>query len=209
MSDHRHRQTAVRQQGNRPTCVGFAVSAAHEWSAADGVTRSVEDCLWAAHQQGGPQHREATSVELALGGLQVQRHADETAWPYGGPAWPASRPADAKLPARQRSLPQWHVVAPTWSGILDEIALGNAVVLTLRFVSPAWLKPEVDAPPGSKARTNHAVLAVGSTEQGDGQPADTIIFKNSWGPLWGDAGYGFLSHRYVDHFTVRAHALET
>jgi hypothetical protein len=209
MSDSRHLQTPVGQQGNRPTCAGFAVSAAHEWMAADGVLRSAEDCLWAAHQQGGSPQVEATSVELALGGLQAQRHAEESAWPYGRPAWPAARPADAQLTRRQRSLPSWHPVASGWVAILDELALGNAVILTLRFVPSAWVDANVDASPGSNAKTNHAVLVVGATEPGDGQPADSLIIKNSWGPAWGDAGYGFVSQRYIDHFTIRVHALES
>src|SRR5689334_17804864 len=93
--DHRPVQTAVRNQGDRHTCVGFAVSAAHEWMAQDGVIRSPEDVIWAGHQEGGPSTKEATSVRLALVGLKRFAHATEKAWPYNNPAWPADRPRAA------------------------------------------------------------------------------------------------------------------
>src|SRR5205814_3080081 len=107
MADHRSLQTPVRNQGNRPTCVGFAVSAAHEWMAADVVVLSPEDAIWAAHQEGGPQAREDTSVRLALAGLHRLEHAYESAWPYGAPAWPASRTVDAQKAECRAALPEW------------------------------------------------------------------------------------------------------
>lgn len=113
------------------------------------------------------------------------------------------------MPARQRRLPAWRLLPSAWEQILGELAQGSAIVLTLRFVPPAWADSNVDAPPGSKARTNHAVLAVGAIEAGDGQPDEVLIIKNSWGPAWGSGGYGFLSRRYFDQFTLRAHVLES
>jgi hypothetical protein len=69
--DYRKLQSPVRNQGDRPTCVGFAVSAAHEWLARDEVTRSPEDVIWAGHTQGGPAKKPETSVRFALAGLQA------------------------------------------------------------------------------------------------------------------------------------------
>jgi hypothetical protein len=50
MIDLEAEQTAVRQQGDRPTCVAFAVSGAHEWMGDDDAQLSPEDAMWAAHQ---------------------------------------------------------------------------------------------------------------------------------------------------------------
>jgi hypothetical protein len=108
---------------------------------------------------------------------------------------------------RQRALPAWRSIDATWEEIVARIELGDAIILTLRFVPPAWLIAEVDADAGSIARTNHAVLAVGITEPSDRQQA--VIVKNSWGPAWGDGGYGFVSRRYFEYFIIRVHAMES
>jgi hypothetical protein len=79
------------------------------------------------------------------------------------------------------------------------------VILTVRVVHSAWRQADglIDAEPGRKTPGNHAVLAVGALTG-----PDRIIVKNSWGPNWGEHGYGYLTRRYVDHYTLRAHALE-
>lgn len=208
--DHRPAQTPVRQQGDRFTCVGFAVSAAHEWVAADATVRSPEDVIWAAHQAGSPAVREDTSVEFALIGLSAHEHATETAWPYGMPPWPADRPAAATAAINRRALPPWRRLPSTSaSSVTAELAAGIAVVLTVRVVVAAWQAMDgvVDAEAGRKSPGLHAVLAVGALADGTGN-TQQIVIKNSWGPAWGDAGFGSLSSRYLDSYGVVAHAME-
>jgi len=207
MVDHRAAQSPVRDQGDRPTCVAFAVSAAHEWIEGGNDARSAEDALWAAHQEGGPPTREDTAVRLALAGLERLGHAEESAWPYGNPAWPASCPPAAQLPGRRRALPVWREIAAGWQPIVDEVEAGNPVIVTLRLVAPAWVQAEIDAAHNSKAPTNHAVLAVG-TRDGEDVISQALVVKNSWGSDWGDDGYGFVSTAYVEAFAIRAHVLE-
>lgn len=209
MIDYRARQTPVRNQGDRPTCVGFAVSAAHEWQADDQVFRSPEDAMWAGHKIGGPAHLEETSVNFALEGLTLHRHAEEEAWPYGVPRWPADRPAAARSAERQRTLPFWRLVPVTWGAVKGELAKAHPVILTLQLVVSAWVegRPEVDASPATRPSTNHAVVAVGVVEASEGA-TESVIVKNSWGERWGVNGYGFVSRRYFEHFGVRAHVLD-
>ena len=66
-----------------------------------------------------------------------------------------------------------------------------------------WPGGIIDAEPGRKTPANHAVLAVGGLTG-----PDRIIVKNSWGAGWGDHGYGSITRRYLDHYGLRAHALE-
>jgi C1A family cysteine protease len=72
-------------------------------------------------------------------------------------------------------------------------------------VAAAWYHDGalVDAPGGQKTPGNHAVLAVGALDA-----PQRLIVKNSWGPSWGDGGYGLLTRRYYDHYALRAHTLE-
>jgi hypothetical protein len=204
--DHRPAQTPVRHQGNRPTCVAFAVSAAHEWHAGDGVVRSSEDAMWAAHQVNEVAGREETTISWALEGLDRHQHSTEAAWPYGVPPWVSGRPAAALASANRRPLPMWHDLgAASFDRVSDELDAGRPVVLTLRVVAAAWYHAGdlVDAEANLKAPGNHAVLAVGAL---DG--LDRLIIKNSWGPAWGDVGYGYVTRRYHDFYALRAHTLE-
>jgi len=139
MIDHRSAQTPVRHQGDRPTCVAFAVSAAHEWHAADAVVRSSEDAMWAAHQAGEVPGREETTVSWALEGLDRHQHSTETAWPYGTPRWSSGRPAAALDDANRRPLPAWRDLGSiTFDRVTGELDAGRPVVLTLRVVVAAW-----------------------------------------------------------------------
>jgi hypothetical protein len=203
--DLRGSQSPVRRQGDRPTCAAFAVAAAHEWMASDGTVRSPEDALWAAHQAGGDPWREETSVALALEGLDANLHATEEAWPYGAPAWPLGRPPAATQAANQRPLPTWRrMPALRLSDIERELIAGFAIILTVRVVMAAWRLAggQVDAPTGAKTPGNHAVVAVGVLD------SRHVVIKNSWGPGWGDGGYGYLSERYMQHYGLVGHVLE-
>jgi hypothetical protein len=206
MSDFRCDQTRVRHQGDRPTCVAFAISAAHEWTAGDGVIRSTEDAMWAAHQVGTVPGREEVSVAWALGGLDQHGHACESAWPYGTPCWIAGRPAAAHDAANRRALPPFQLLPDSrFDRVAAEIADRRPVVLTVRVVRAAWRQPDgtIDAESNRKTPGNHAVLAVGALTS-----PERIIVKNSWGPRWGDDGYGYLTRQYLDHYGLRAHVLE-
>jgi hypothetical protein len=197
----------VRHQGDRPTCVGFAVSAAHEWIAEDATIRSPEDAMWAGHTVHHVPGREETSVRGALEGLTVHEHSSESAWPYGSPRYTSGRPEAALNPANRRVLPRWRALGTlTLPAIRAELEQTHAVILSVKVVRGAWRRAggEIDAPPGQKTPGNHAVLAVGVLDA----PARVII-KNSWGAAWGAGGYGFISEGYLASYGLRAHILET
>lgn len=210
MIDHRDQQSQVRNQGDRGTCVAFAVSAAHEWVGAQIATRSPEDAMWAAHEV-MPQaaQGEGTSVNYALIGLAKHDHAGEGAWPYGEPEWRSGRTV-AALEARNReTLPRWRRLSDQrLRTIRAELEAQNAVVLTIGVVRRAWLSIGglIDVGHGEKVAGNHAVLVIGAseTEDADGE----LRIKNSWGEGWGEEGYGKIRERYLDAYGICAHAME-
>ncbi|MDQ2630592.1 MAG: hypothetical protein M3Y75_06405 [Actinomycetota bacterium] len=210
MIDLQAEQTAVRQQGDRPTCVAFAVSGAHEWMGSDDAQRSPEDAMWAAHQAMPPEFvGEETSVRYALEGLKAHEHTSEAAWPYGSPTWRDGRPEAALDRTNRATCPEWHRLGDaTIPTIRGELVSERAVVLTVGVVRKAWLEGDgvVDAPAGRKTPGNHAVLVVGVSETGE-QP-QALKIKNSWGPGWGRGGYGLISERYLDAYSICAHAIE-
>lgn len=208
MIDLEEAQSPVANQGDRGTCTGFAVAASHDWMGGEDELRSAEDVIWAARQiRAG--HTDAVSVQAALGGLEINEHASESAWPYGIPHWSSGRPAAALESTNRRALPRWRrLTALSFELIREELANGNAVVLTIGVVRKAWQEPGamIDAPLGEKVPGNHAVLVVGSSEEGE--RVEVLKVKNSWGSNWGNGGYALLSRNYVETYGVCAHAIE-
>ena len=208
MIDLEEAQSPVANQGDRGTCTGFAVAASHDWMGGEEKLRSAEDVIWAARQMLAG-HSDAVSVQAALDGLGINEHASAPAWPYGIPHWSSGRPAAALESANRRALPRWRrLTASSLELIREELAGGNAVVLTVGVVRKAWQEPGamIDAPPGEKVPGNHAVLVVGSSEEGE--RVEALKVKNSWGPNWGNGGYALLSRSYVETYGVCAHAIE-
>jgi hypothetical protein len=73
-------------------------------------------------------------------------------------------------------------------------------VIVLTMLSRAFYQrnPQgvVDPAPGEQPEPDrrHAVIAVGHGKV-DGQRA--VLVRNSWGPSWGDAGYGWLTEQFL------------
>jgi C1A family cysteine protease len=205
----RDRQTPVRDQGDRPTCAVFAVSAAHETMRFDGVDLSEESALWSANRASGGQPSHAT-VAHTFAGITADGQALEKDWPYGNPPHPAQPPA-AAAKKENRVLPgPWRQLASVKLAALEQVLRGGeAVVLTIAFVRRAWAAARddgfVDAAPGEHVETGHAVLATGIGIWHVGAPV--IEFKNSWDGEWGDSGYGYLSEGYWTRYGRKAFAL--
>jgi hypothetical protein len=156
---------------------------------------------------GGDPLREATTVQLALEGVETYRHAEESAWPYDSPAFPADRPRDACDPARQAEMVTWRRMTPFDADAVAQASfLGQGIVLTIGVVLGAWQASGlIDAPAGRKTPGAHAVLAVGNIAVGS---ETRTLIKNSWGTGWGQQGYGFMTRRYFDSYVRAAHVLE-
>jgi hypothetical protein len=187
----------------------LALSAAHEWVAGDDEIRSPEHAVWAGHQIRSIPGREETAIAWSLQGLDQYGHATEGAWPYGMPHWSHGPPAATLDGANTRALPRSAPLTPPWfESVRDALGDGAPAILTIAIVQPAWQNPTpvIDADPGRKTQGNHAVVAVAISEPGE--DPDVLVVKNSWGTGWADNGYGTISRRYLDHYTVAGHRLE-
>jgi len=204
--DYRRHQTPVADQGDRPTCASFAVTAAHEWMIGTQTLLSQEFALWAAKARDGLAG-EATHVSAVFMGITAEAQALDGAWPYGRPRWPAPPPKAAMLrSAREQPGPWNHLPVCSLDAIEKALAVPSAVVLTIDFVPTAWLYATegwVHAHAGAQTVGRHAVMAVGVRQR-----RSAVIIKNSWGELWGHKGYGFVSKTYLHHYGVQAHVLE-
>ena len=208
--DRRGEQTGVRDQGDRPTCSAFAVTAGHEWLCRDLPDLSEEFALWAAKARDG-LGGEATTIAAALSGAIDEGQALEGDWPYGTPAYPAPPPLIARDRLRRRQPNSWRSLDGSLDRLREAIIQGRqAVVLRLAFAPRAWAystRGWVDAAGSEAAVGNHAVLAIGLRPPDTTRPWSVIV-KNSWGAGWGDAGFGYISETYMRRYPWQAYGLD-
>lgn len=197
--DLRPMLSPVRDQGNRGTCLAFAVTALHEVFRAGGAPAGqdlAEEALYWGCKQIDGNWTTGTSFQSASAALPRWGQPIETMWPYdlnrldGTPYHPPITPSGV----------EWFQ-----AGLRSEVATsanvrillaGNLPVALGITIYPSFYRPSssghiADPRPGEPEKGRHAVVAVGFD-------AGNILIRNSWGLFWGLSGYGWISNSYVD-----------
>jgi C1A family cysteine protease len=199
---------AVLDQGQRGTCVAFAVTAAHEVARAVGTTvaedLSEEALYWGCKILDG-NWKSGTSFDSAAAAISTTGQPLEAIWPYE-----PRRRAGTRYDPPSKPTADWHTSSLD-KAVLDlasvrtELDADRPVVLGLTVFDTLFMPSatgRIDAPAaGSPARGRHAVLAVG-------HDADAVLIRNSWGTTWALGGYGWLSNDYADHHVLEAWVIQ-
>jgi C1A family cysteine protease len=183
----------ARNQGNRPTCLAFAVTDLNRRFASEDL---------------GPEYFYRAAIERIPGwkpgdGLQIPAaveasrlgHPTERDYPYldDEPALPLQ-----VLPALQMHGHAVSFIAADQVYLTDKmragVAIGLALRLTLEFYQPvAGAIPFSNTVlPGAMV---HAVVAVGLGYDHLGEA--WFLIRNSWGQAWGIDGHAWISAAYV------------
>jgi hypothetical protein len=190
---------AARNQGARPTCLAFAASDAHSAVREGWAPLSCEYAFYQAQRRAGRPPNTGALLSSMLEGLRDDGQPEERGWPYlcATPTDVASWMPPRKLGKLfgRNSMIATHSI----DRVIQELDQGRPIIV-LMMLSRAFYQrnpqavvdPAADEQPEPNRR--HAVVAVGHGMV-DGQRA--VLVRNSWGPTWGDAGYGWLTERFL------------
>jgi hypothetical protein len=190
---------AARNQGDRPTCLAFAMSDVHSAARDTKAAMSAEHLYYHAVQRTHNGHPDdGVALTVACEALALDGQSVETGWPY--------------LTALPRDLSQWKPPAgatplfrrttqpltPSVSDVIARLDSGQPVVLILllgeRFYNP--IDGLIAFGPDDADTDYHAVIAVGHGNATTGEAC--ILVRNSWGQDWALEGYGWLTAPYVE-----------
>jgi len=210
-------QSVVKNQHDRPTCVAFAVTALHEhaYDVLKGLKKTAEVDLseeflhyHCKQRDGLGANSTGTTVSAACASLGTDGQSLETLCPYQ----PSPPKANLGPPTRiavadgkTRLLLGLQRLKLSLSSVRGSLRLSRPVIAVVDLYSNAYVTQlgRIEIPrPTDRFLGRHAVLVVELEEEiraGFGM----ITFKNSWGPKWGDKGFGCFE---LDYF--RAYARE-
>lgn len=184
---------AIRDQGQRPTCLAFAVSDAHAFAYQPFKPFSVEYLYYHALRRmpgaapGSAASEQATAVALLRDGQPHEHECPYLTYP------PTSIPINSR--AFRRNMP---VDKKCFERICRSLDSGSPVVACL-WISESFYLPDargvVAQIQGDRDTTVHAVVVVG---HGETTKERCILIRNSWGTTWGLSGHGFIEKSYME-----------
>ena len=199
--DHARFQTGIRDQGDQPACVDFAVVAgmeAYAYFDPSIATDLSEANLQAFHTE---KNLQATLLTAESSFLTV-----EALWPQDANAGLAGWQEQAHY-----GILDWKAIRrPDDIGALrSHLAEGDQVnvLLSLKMIEGSWkLDGMVEIISDQDTGWAHTVLLVGYKRMKDRNLEDKWFFKlkNSWGERWGEFGYGWISEDYIGQYALQA-----
>ncbi len=195
---------AIRHQGERPTCVAFAVSDAHRAARGSPTTLSVEHLYYHAVQRTPGRDPEAgVALATILEALRLDGQCAEMGWGYLD-----ALPPDLKTWRPPASATRAFRRDATWVGanvasILTQLDAGAPAVVTLllgqRFYEP--VDGVVTTGPNDPDTDYHAIVAIG---HGLIATQPFVLVRNSWGDDWGLHGQAWIAADYLEPRLVGA-----
>lgn len=210
----------ARQQGERPTCSLFAINALASFEAAradDSVSEpfSEEFLIWAT-RAAASKLEEGAMFDQAIAGLDGYGALAVSALPYRGE--PANEAAEEAQPPRRlqrkartwtgRWVPNWirrwnvrtRFDAAAAEQLRQSLRQGAPVAVGMRWPRLQQGGDVFRVLPAEEVFDGHSVLIIGYAFDSEVPGGGWFEFRNSFGPAWGDAGYGRVSFAYAEAY---------
>lgn len=203
LSDLRARFGQVRDQGRRPTCMAFAMSAAHEFLQVSKDPLCPEWLYFHGIQISGDPPDAGLANQTAIAALKTHGQPNEEAWPYE----PAGLPSPWEPP--KHTSPIYYADGDDSPFSVDQVIASleneNPTILSL-LVDDTFFSWDTigdvsviqNTSPPQDHESGHAVIALG---HGLLNSRRHILVRNSWGPLWADDGHAWISEEYAANRT--------
>jgi hypothetical protein len=200
--DLRPRLSDARDQRQRPTCLAFAASGAHEAKRRDPDYLSTEFLFFHGVRRSHRDPSRGIAPAVISAALEHDGQPIENAWQYlvdspDAAVW--QPPAFSDVCHRALLVFEQRTVAE----VLAVLSHGRPVIL-ISAVTLAMYSPNSDAvidarPNDIRTAQRHALLAVGYGHSNDGA---YVLVRNSWGLRWGDRGHCWLNDAYLDPLLI-------
>jgi len=200
-------------QGDRDVCSLFAVTGVAEFESARHAPGahgrlSEEYLIWAAKEASGKTRDQAMFFE-AVQGLNALGICRADKMPYQFTTDGKEKPNPAALSDAKALRDRWRAVwIKRWSldqkltdrefkEIKQSLLAGHPVACGLRWPNKLEGSELLDVPPPNKVSDGHSIVFVGYEDDAKKNGGGILRFRNSFGPKWGDNGYGSMSYAYV------------
>ena len=203
--DLRGKQSKVKDQGLRPTCLACSATSGHEYLRGDKRCLSVEFLHWASVKRDGAS-KQGVSLRTTVEVLADTGQPCEEVWPYQHDVDDTAsgyEPPTTIYPDDYFRITWEKEIRPSVEDLKLHLRMGRAVVIGIRLFYGFHNSVDGKIPPpkvGESPSGRHTILLVGYDDY-----AQNFIFKNSWGDEWGDFGYGLLPYSYILDHTLAAH----
>lgn len=197
----------ARNQGQRPTCVAFAMSDLSRYYAKSQVLSAEYLYRSAAQNTPGWTSTSGTNIAQAVAVTSAPGLPDEAFFPYQAtqptlpiPVLPVPTPPDVLY-----STTFTHGTIARSTYVKTRLAAGHPVGLVIKLTMDFHRPSEGMVAYTTKVIPNqrHAIVATGYGTH-DESAEDYIYIRNSWGTAWGDQGHAWVHAHYIDNHTVNA-----
>lgn len=209
-TDLRGQLGPVRDQKNRPTCLAFAASAAHQHAQRHDEEFSAEWVYYHAVSVAGGTHDEGSTIPDTRSVISTPGQPLETIWPY----LDVITDVATWYPPVSTDLYRCSTEMVAESDFLSTLQ-GDTPIVTALYISDAFyyrnqwtlagsevILPD-DSSPNDMHRGHAVVVAGSATIHG----TQHYLLRNSWGSAWANKGHAWigsveLERRLIGAFTL-------